>query len=187
MQNQLGGGCGGGGVPQAPPELWELRTSLQSCCTGKRMAQHAEEWESSHSHPDSHLGRSCGPYRPLVTSMGMHCLLEIGVHSPCQQILFCISRGNSCTHCPRCSSLWPCSPCPHRCSCGAGQRWWLLALPTRTSHLTGKEPSHSCQSFPFLWISISSPFSCRAVLPGAPTMLDGPAAPPSRQGTSGAN
>lgn len=46
------------------------------------MVQHAGERESSHSHPDSHLGRSSGPYRPLVSSKGMHCLLEIGAHSP---------------------------------------------------------------------------------------------------------
>lgn len=50
----------------------------------------------------------------------------------------------------------------------------MLALPTRASRLTGKELSNGCQCFPFLWISISSPFSSRAVLPGAPTMPDGP-------------
>lgn len=88
------------GVPQAPPELWELRTSLQSWCTGKETAQHAGERENSHSCPGSRLGQSSGPYRPLVTSNRMCCLLEIRVHSPLSANSICISRGNSCIHCP---------------------------------------------------------------------------------------
>lgn len=47
----------------------------------------------------------------------------------------------------------------------------MLALPMSASRLTRKELSHSCQSFPFLWISISSSFLAGLCFQALPQFL----------------
>jgi len=165
------------------------------------MAQRAGERESSRGCSDSHLGSSSGPYRPLVTSKAMCCLLEISVHSPLPANPICFSRGNSCIHCPtllfspgraplaRASLLWRCwaevlAAIPAHEGILAGGSTTVVKEAVEKQSQASNTAAGPFSSSGFLFLA---PCLAGAALPGAPTMLAGPSILPSRRGTSGAN
>lgn len=129
------------GSHKHPQSCGELGTSLQSWYTGKGMARHAREGESSRSCPDSHLGRSSGPTDHRSPAKGCAVCWKSGCAVPSQQIPFAFPGAIPASIAPHCSSPLAVFPSPeHPCSCDAGQRCWLPSQPERASRLVAARP-----------------------------------------------